>query len=306
MESVVVKNLTKKFHHFVAVDRISFVVKRGEIFGFLGPNGAGKTTTIKMLCGILTPTDGEGQILGFDIVKDQQKIKQAIGYMSQRFSLYEDLSIEENLRFFGGIYGVPSATLKERIDELLQKMEISAPPSTPVIKLPAGIKQRLALAKALIHNPEIVFLDEPTSGVDPLMRRKFWEIIYTLAQEGKTVFVTTHYMEEAEYCHRVGFIIGGKLIADNSPGQLKKEFEYNVYAIESDKSIELFHHLVSLPFIIHKALFGKKIHIVVPPDKDIPLLKKELRALGYPGVSIEQISPSLENIFLTKVKNTSS
>ncbi|MCX7881700.1 MAG: ABC transporter ATP-binding protein [Brevinematales bacterium] len=302
METVVVQNLTKTFHTFVAVNKISFTVKKGEIFGFLGPNGAGKTTTIKMLCGILTPTEGKGSILGFDIVKEQEPIKQNIGYMSQRFSLYDDLSLEENLAFFGGLYGVTSPLLSARIKKLLEEMEIPVSPATPTRNLPTGIKQRLALAAALIHDPQILFLDEPTSGVDPLMRKKFWEIIYTLAHQGKTIFVTTHYMEEAEYCHRIGLIMGGRLIADNSPQRLKETFEHGVYVLEDNHLLELFHSLASLPWVLHRALFGNTIHIVVPPTIDLATLQQHLSLLGYPSVSIEKTLPSLEHIFLTRVK----
>jgi len=221
--AVQVKDLEKRFGHFVAVNRISFSVKRGEIFGFLGPNGAGKSTTIRMLCGIITPTSGHGHVAGHDILKEPEKIKQSIGYMSQKFSLYEDMTPFENVRFYLGIYSVPSNQWEERIGWVLEMTRLQDVRDRLTRELPPGWRQRLALGCALLHRPEILFLDEPTSGVDPITRRHFWEFIGLLAQEGVTVFVTTHYMDEARNCQRIVMINEGKIAASGSPSEITKE-----------------------------------------------------------------------------------
>ena len=219
-----VKDLTKQFGNFTAVDHISFEVKRGEIFGFLGANGAGKTTAMRMLCGLSYPTSGSGTVAGFDVIKEGEKIKRHIGYMSQRFSLYDDLTVMENMKLFGGIYQVKSNELKERAKALLQNLDFFEERNTLVSALPLGWKQKLAFAVATLHRPEIVFLDEPTGGVDPITRRQFWEMIYQAASEGTTIFVTTHYMDEAEYCNRISMMVDGKIKALDSPANLKKMF----------------------------------------------------------------------------------
>lgn len=219
-----VKDLTKQFGNFTAVDHISFEVKRGEIFGFLGANGAGKTTAMRMLCGLSYPTSGSGTVAGFDVIKEGEKIKRHIGYMSQRFSLYDDLTVMENMELFGGIYQVKSNELKERAKALLQNLDFFEERNTLVSALPLGWKQKLAFAVATLHRPEIVFLDEPTGGVDPITRRQFWEMIYQAASEGTTIFVTTHYMDEAEYCNRISMMVDGKIKALDSPANLKKMF----------------------------------------------------------------------------------
>ena len=219
-----VKNLTKQFGTFTAVDHITFEVERGEIFGFLGANGAGKTTAMRMLCGLSYPTSGSGTVAGFDVVKEGEKIKRHIGYMSQRFSLYDDLTVMENMELFGGIYGVKGHELKERATALLQKLDFFEERDTMVSALPLGWKQKLAFAVATLHRPEIVFLDEPTGGVDPITRRQFWEMIYQAASEGTTIFVTTHYMDEAEYCNRISMMVDGKIKALDTPANLKKSF----------------------------------------------------------------------------------
>ena len=219
-----VKDLTKQFGSFTAVDHITFEVKRGEIFGFLGANGAGKTTAMRMLCGLSYPTSGTGTVAGFDVRKEGEKIKRHIGYMSQRFSLYEDLTVLENMELFGGIYGVDKKTLRERAATMLKRLEFYDERNTLVGSLPLGWKQKLAFVVATIHKPEIVFLDEPTGGVDPITRRQFWEMIYLASSEGTTIFVTTHYMDEAEYCHRVSMMVDGQIKALDTPGNLKKTF----------------------------------------------------------------------------------
>ena len=219
-----VKNLTKQFGSFKAVNNISFSVKRGEIFGFLGANGAGKTTAMRMLCGLSHPTSGSGTVAGFDVIKEGEKIKRHIGYMSQRFSLYEDLTVMENMELFGGIYGVSRKDLKERSESLLKRLDFYEEQNTLVGSLPLGWKQKLAFVVATLHKPEIVFLDEPTGGVDPITRRQFWEMIYQASSEGTTIFVTTHYMDEAEYCHRMTMMVDGQIKAIDTPANLKKKF----------------------------------------------------------------------------------
>ncbi|WP_293668141.1 ABC transporter ATP-binding protein [uncultured Parabacteroides sp.] len=225
MNVIETERLTKRFGTFTAVDHISFSVGEGEIFGFLGANGAGKTTAMRMLCGLSTPTSGNGKVAGFDIYKETELIKRHIGYMSQKFSLYGDLKVWENIRLYGGIYGLPEKRLKEKTDELLRVLDMEHERNTLVDALPLGWKQKLAFSVAVIHEPRIVFLDEPTGGVDPVTRRQFWELIYQAAQRGITVFVTTHYMDEAEYCNRVSIMVDGKIEALDSPAALKKTFK---------------------------------------------------------------------------------
>jgi ABC-2 type transport system ATP-binding protein len=217
--------LTRKFGHFTAVDQISFAVGKGEIFGFLGANGAGKTTAMRMLCGLLSPSSGQASVAGFDIEKQAEKVKMNIGYMSQRFSLYEDLTVWENIRFYGGIYGLKNAEIKAKADEVMERLEIKSERNHQVKSLPLGWKQKLAFSTALIHEPKVVFLDEPTSGVDPITRRQFWELIYETANKGIAVLITTHYLDEAEYCNRMSIMVDGKIAALGSPSELKTEFK---------------------------------------------------------------------------------
>ncbi|MDR2562858.1 MAG: ABC transporter ATP-binding protein [Prevotellaceae bacterium] len=224
MKTIEAKNLTKKFGNFIAVNEISFEVNKGEIFGFLGANGAGKTTAMRMLCGLLTPSSGVGKVAGFDIYKQQNRIKRNIGYMSQRFSLYEDLTVSENMRLFGGIYGMSDKEIKNKTAQSLVELELNSESNLSVRDLPLGVKQKVSFAVAVFHTPEIVFLDEPTGGVDPIARRMFWEMIYRAAEKGITIFVTTHYMDEAEYCNRVSIMADGKIKALDSPSNLKKNF----------------------------------------------------------------------------------
>jgi ABC-2 type transport system ATP-binding protein len=224
--TIEVNNLVKKFGDFTAVDNISFNVKKGEIFGFLGPNGSGKSTTIRMLCGVIDPTQGQANVLGFDVFKESEKIKERIGYMSQRFSLYEDLTVDENLEFYAGIYGVETQKFAARRSYILKMADLKGREKELTANLSMGWKQRLALGCAIIHEPEMVFLDEPTSGVDPISRRHFWDLLYDMAEEGTTLFVTTHYMEEAEHCHKVGFISNGKIIALDTPKKIKEQSAY--------------------------------------------------------------------------------
>lgn len=222
--SISVSDLTKRFGAFTAVDSISFDVKKGEIFGFLGANGAGKTTAMRMLCGLSLPTSGKANVAGFDLYKESEKIKKSIGYMSQKFSLYEDLTLRENNRFYGGIYGLTNEQIKEKTAFMLEHLKLESNADTLVKALPLGWKQKLSFSVAMIHDPQIVFLDEPTGGVDPITRREFWSMIYEAAHRGTTVFVTTHYMDEAEYCDRVSIMVDGKIEAMDTPAALTKQF----------------------------------------------------------------------------------
>lgn len=233
---IICKGLTKRFGDFIAVDKITFEVQKGEIFGFLGANGAGKTTAMRMLCGLSKPTSGEANIAGFDVYKETEKIKKNIGYMSQKFSLYDDLTVLENINFFAGIYGLSDAEIKSNSQSLIESLGIQDLADKPVGSLPLGWKQKLAFSTAIIHKPEIVFLDEPTGGVDPLTRRQFWDLIYEASSNGITIFVTTHYMDEAEYCDRVSIMVDGRVEALESPSNLKKQF--NVGSMD-----EVFYHL---------------------------------------------------------------
>lgn len=221
---ITASSLTKKFGHFTAVDHISFEVERGEIFGFLGANGAGKTTAMRMLCGLSKPTSGIGKVAGFDIRTQSEKVKKSIGYMSQKFSLYDDLKVWENIELFAGIYGMNDAEIKVKTDKLMQELNFEKEREMLVGALPLGFKQKLAFSVAIFHNPQVVFLDEPTGGVDPITRRMFWEMIYRAAESGITVFVTTHYMDEAEYCNRVSIMVDGRIDALDTPANLKKQF----------------------------------------------------------------------------------
>jgi len=225
MKVIETKNLTKKFGNFTAVDGISFDVEKGEIFGFLGANGAGKTTAMRMLCGLIHPSSGDGKVAGFDIRKESEMIKKNIGYMSQKFALYDDLKVWENLRLFGGIYGMNDKEISKKTDDLLEKLGFESEKDTMVKSLPLGWKQKLAFSAAIFHQPRIVFLDEPTGGVDPIARRQFWEMIYDASDSGITIFVTTHYMDEAEYCDRVSIMVDGRIEALDTPKRLKSQFD---------------------------------------------------------------------------------
>jgi ABC-2 type transport system ATP-binding protein len=302
--SVVVRNLERRFGSFTAVNRVSFEVRKGEIFGFLGPNGAGKSTTIRMLCGLLAPTSGEGTVAGFDLKTGADKIKQNIGYMSQRFSLYEDLTVEENIDFYSGIYRIPAERKGERKEWVLRMAGLSEHRSTKTAFLSGGWKQRLALGCAVLHEPPILFLDEPTSGVDPISRRNFWELIYDLAGNGVTVFVTTHYMDEAEYCDRLGLIYRGELAALGTPEELKTRLmKDEVVEILSGRPQDAIGLLEGIAGVKGAALFGKGIHAVVNRAQEaVPFLRASLEAGGFPVIRIGRIVPSLEDVFVSLVE----
>jgi len=303
---VQVSNLIKKFDSFTAVDSISFQVKRGEVFGFLGPNGAGKTTTIRMLCGLLNPTSGSGKVGGFDIYTQAEKIKENIGYMSQRFSLYQDLTVEENIDFYSGIYKVPQNKKRERKEWVLRMAGIENKRNSLTRELSGGWKQRLALGCALLHNPPILFLDEPTAGVDPISRRDFWDLIYELSRRKTTVFVTTHYMDEAEHCDRVGLIYQGRIVALDTPQRLKTELmPEDILDLECDQSVQLdvLTWLQKDEKVKEAALFGSGMHIVVnDAEKNLPYVKTLLENKNIPIKSLKKITPSLEDVFVSLVE----
>lgn len=302
--AVSVHDLTRRFGDFVAVDSVSFAVGKGEIFGFLGPNGSGKSTTIRMLTGILAPSSGSGTVAGFDVLKETEKIKAHIGYMSQKFSLYEDLTVEENVDFYAGIYRIPAATRLERKEWVIEMAGLTAHRHSRTAILSGGWKQRLALGCAVLHEPPIIFLDEPTSGVDPLSRRKFWELIYELSEKGVTVFVTTHYMEEAEYCDRIGLIHRGELIAMGTPEELKTQLmQEEVLDVRCARPQDAIETLEALDSVKEVALFGNGLHVVAP---DANAASKDIEAaLIKAGLSIqriEKIKPSLEDVFVSLVE----
>lgn len=303
--TVSVKDLEKRFGSFTAVNKISFEVKRGEIFGFLGPNGAGKSTTIRMLCGIISPTSGIGQVGGYDINREQESIKQNIGYMSQKFSLYDDLTVEENINFYSGIYTIPKKEKNSRKEEIIKLAGIGEFRRNLTKVLSGGWKQRLALGCAIIHKPDIIFLDEPTSGVDPITRKNFWSIIKDMAKRGITVFVTTHYMDEAEHCDRMTFIYKGNIIAMGTPEEMKTKFmKDDILAISVPDAEEWLHKLMSLEDIIEAAMFGVRIHVVVKDAAAArPAVEKFFREAGLKEYSVEKIRPSLEDVFVSLIEN---
>jgi ABC-2 type transport system ATP-binding protein len=296
--------LTKKFGDFTAVDRVSFAIQRGEIFGFLGPNGAGKTTTIRMLLGLLRPTSGHAQVLGFDIVKQTDEVKKRIGYMSQRFSLYNDLTVEENLNFYGRTYGVKNQQLRERKAYILEMAGLEGRERELTKNLSGGWKQRLALGTAIIHEPEMVFLDEPTAGVDPISRRAFWDLLYELADGGTTIFVTTHYMDEAEHCQRLAFIHNGRIVARGSPGDIKENvMPGQVLEIDCDQPEAAILALRQLGIFDEVALYGALIHVIAEDGEGHkPMILKTLTDEGIKVESVDLIAPSLEDVFVSSLK----
>jgi drug efflux transport system ATP-binding protein len=302
--SVCVTDLGRRFGSFIAVNRVSFEVAEGEIFGFLGPNGAGKSTTIRMLCGLLAPTDGTGTVAGLDIRTQQEAIKSHIGYMSQKFSLYEDLTVEENIDFFSGIYRIPAAKKQVRKEWVIQMAGLREHRRSFTGVLSAGWKQRLALGCAVLHEPPILFLDEPTSGVDPISRRQFWELIYEMSGRGVTVFVTTHYMDEAEYCDRIGLIYRGQLIASGSPERLKTELmQEDVLEIVCQRPQDAMTEIEKVPGIREVALFGKGLHAVTADAAAASAaVRHRLEATGYGVTRIEPIVPSLEDVFVSLIE----
>ena len=297
--TVVARALSRSFGRFVAVDRVSFEVEAGEIFGFLGSNGAGKTTTIRMLCGLLAPSAGSATVLGLDLATQADAIKRRIGYMSQRFSLYGDLTVEENLRFWGGAYGMFGREIAQRMEWAIATAALAGHERGLVRDLPGGYRQRLALACALLHDPPVVFLDEPTSGVDPEARRRFWDLIDGLATTGKTVFVTTHAMDEAERCHRVALMHAGRLLRLDSVPRLKSVFAAGtVVEVHCPNSARALEHVEGAPGVSDASLFGDALHAVLDEPSRRAELTSRLEAAGFSPVRVEPIEPSLEDVFI--------
>ncbi|MCF8719903.1 ABC transporter ATP-binding protein [Nitrospina gracilis] len=304
-DAVVVHGLVKRFGDFTAVDGISFRVKQGEVFGFLGPNGSGKSTTIRMLCGILLPTSGTGRIAGLDILTQTEQIKFHIGYMSQKFSLYETLTVEENIDFFSGVYQIPEKKKRERKQWVVEMAHLQDHRHVLTRILPGGLKQRLALGCAILHEPEVLFLDEPTSGVDPINRRRFWDLIYQLSGQGVTVFVTTHYMDEAENCNRLGLIYRGQLVATGTPEELKaNELEGQVWEVHCDRPQSAMLALEGQPGIRDVSLFGLSLHVVAEEDPSMPQrIQDSLQKVNCRVERVEKIPPALEDIFVTLIQS---
>jgi drug efflux transport system ATP-binding protein len=297
--SVEVENLVKRFGDFIAVDRISFQTRAGEVFGFLGPNGSGKSTTIRILCGLLHPTSGRAIVAGYDVVESPELIRRNIGYMSQKFSLYADLTVLENLRFYAGMYGVAASELGGRIDWALEMAGLRGRESSLTGTLAGGWKQRLALGCAVLHRPPILFLDEPTSGVDPLSRRLFWELIQQMSSDGVTVFVTTHYMDEAEYCNRLALMNGGKLIALGTPTELKLgSIRGSLLLLECDRIGDAIERLRHFDGVRDVAVFGSALHLVVSDAAVAPAIRAALEADAISVASLKVIRPSLEDAFV--------
>lgn len=299
--AVSVRDLVKRFGDFVAVDHINLEARAGEVVGFLGPNGAGKSTTIRMLCGLLRPTAGQALVAGYDVAREAEQVRRHIGYMSQKFSLYNDLRVIENIRFFGSMYDVPAAMLKQREAWVLEMAGLVGRESTVTGTLPSGWKQRLALGCAVLHRPPILFLDEPTSGVDPISRRQFWELIHAMASDGVTVLVTTHYMDEAEYCNRLILIFHGRIVASGSPSELKQQtMTGELLLIECDPRGRALDALQHVPDIRDLAVFGNALHVVVQHAQTaIPHLRAVLSGQGVAVSRIEPIRPSLEDVFVS-------
>jgi len=300
--AVETNDLTKIFGDFTAVDKVNFTIPKGEIFGLLGPNGAGKTTTIRMLCGILLPSSGEGRVLGFDVARDPEKVKKRIGYMSQKFSLYNDLTVHENLKFYARIYNVPSSSRKNRVAEMIEMAGLTGHERELTANLSGAWRQRLALACAVVHQPPMLFLDEPTAGVDPISRRDFWSMIYELASQGVSVLTTTHYMDEADYCNNIGMMYRAQLIALNDPDTLKANLKGILLEIDCDDYGRALEVAEETPGVLDSALHGVLLHITVEDRPAERRLKKALQEAQVKITRIEQVIPSLEDVFVSMVE----
>ncbi|MDO9087670.1 MAG: ABC transporter ATP-binding protein [Anaerolineaceae bacterium] len=296
-------DLTRQFGSFTAVDKVNFYVPKGEIFGLLGPNGAGKTTTIRMLCGIIKPSSGNASVLGFDIRKDSEEIKKNIGYMSQKFSLYNDLKAIENLQFYAAIYGVEKSERNRRIQDLIDQSGLRGVEYELTSSLSGAWRQRLALACAIAHKPPMLFLDEATAGVDPLSRREFWDLIYEMASEGTSIVATTHYMDEAEYCNTIGMMYQAEMIALASPDRLKDEMPGVLVQISCDKPLQAEEIADQFPGVIDAALHGIRLHVTLKNEDKITALTNTLQAAGILVEDVETILPSLEDVFINMVES---
>ena len=304
MNSVEIQDIVKTFGSFVAVDHVSLAVAKGEIFGFLGPNGAGKSTTIRLLCGLLTPTSGRASVNGFDVARQPEEIRRTIGYMSQKFSLYDDLTVEENIDFFTGIYGVPREKRAERKRYVLEMANLTERRNALTRTLSGGWKQRLALGCAILHDPPVLFLDEPTSGVDPLARGAFWALIHDLSETGHTIFVSTHYMDEAEYCHRLALMYRGKVIALGTPAELKAGLTaHSLLNLDSSDPLDTMRALEGLAGVLDVAVFGGGLHVTVDDvDATSARVRQRLAAQGIKVRKLEQIEPSMEDVFVALIE----
>jgi len=302
--SIEVKSLTKKFGGFTAVDGVSFEVGRGSIFGFLGANGAGKSTTIRMLCGLLDPTAGTATVGGFDVGREPERVKRVIGYMSQKFSLYEDLTVVENIRFFGRVYGLAKKSIDARLPWVLGMAGLKGRERSLTRTLSVGWKQRLALGCAVLHEPEIVFLDEPTGGVDPASRRRFWELINELSERKVTVFVTTHYLDEAEYCNDIRLIHAGRIVAGGSPRELKDKVIRNpILEVATDRAVDALEVLQQEPWVLETSIFGTSLHVSVADEEEgRRLVRERLAREGIVPQRVDRIVPSLEDVFIHKIE----
>jgi ABC-2 type transport system ATP-binding protein len=301
--AVQVHELTKRFGDFTAVNRVTFHIPEGEIFGFLGPNGAGKTTVIRMLCGILRPTSGSGRVLGYDIARQQEALKPYIGYMSQKFALYDDLTVWENLDFYARLYGVPARKRRKRLRELVAMAGLTGRERVRTVTLSGAWKQRLALGCAIVHHPPMLFLDEPTAGVDPVSRREFWDMIYELAGQDVTVFVTTHYMDEAEHCNTIGLMHDGRLIAWADPDTLKDRMEGELLEIDCRPEMNAMPILLDLSEVREVVLHGRLLHATVADaDRAIPHIKEALRKHNIIVSGTEPVVPSLEDVFVSMIE----
>ncbi len=302
-EAVRVLDLTRRFGDFTAVDQVSFQVGQGEIFGFLGPNGAGKTTTIRMLIGLLPPTSGEGWVSGRSILTEGEEIRQRIGYMSQKFSLYGDLTVGENIELFGGLYGVVGERFRERRDWALEMAGLAGRVDQLTRGLPLGWKQRLALGCAILHQPPVLFLDEPTSGVDPSARRRFWDLINELAEGGTTILVSTHYMEEAEYCNRLVLMNRGRVIALETPAGLRAQMDEPLLSLKTDDPPGTVEALKESPRVLEAAMFGREVHVVVEDEGEgRQEIQSVLEDRGIPLLGLERVMPSLEDVFVALIR----
>ena len=301
--AIVVERLTKKFGDFTAVDEVSFEVRPGEVVGYLGPNGSGKTTTIRMLLGLLLPTAGRAQVLGFDIERQAEAIRPLVGYMSQKFALYEDLTVRENLVFYAGVYGLSRAEYRPRVKEVLELVGLAGREGERAGEISGGWRQRLALGIALVHQPRLLFLDEPTSGVDPSARRAFWDLIYTLAERGTTIFVTTHYMDEAEHCGRVGIMFDGRLLAMATPSALKQtQIKGPVWDIVAEPLVSALDALAAIPRVHQTGLLGDHLRAITEREAHTAdSLEAALAERGFPGAVVEEGEPTLEDVFVTLV-----
>jgi len=293
MDAVITQDLTRRFGRFTAVDRVSFRIPEGSVFGFLGPNGSGKTTTIRMLTGILEPSEGSARVLGMDLVSEREKVRENLGYMSQKFSLYDDLTVQENLDFYAGLFSLPPARSRERIAEIVEMAGLLGRTNDLAGNLSGGLRQRLALGCAILHRPRLLFLDEPTSGVDPRSRRRFWDIIYGLAAEGTTVMVTTHFMDEAEHCDTIGFMFESRLIACGTPEELKALLPGTAWEIPSEDPIGLLERLKGTKGVMESSVHGRSVHLLAETES----------AVVFESLGGRRIVPTLEDVFVHLVMN---